>query len=97
MAITWKITKLDSNNADGGVFRAHWKAIEDSGAEKLKIYGTVGFEPDASDSDFIAYDSLTESKVLDWVWAGGVSKDETENALTAQLAASTTSEGVPWT
>ena len=55
-------------------------------------------EYDASSSDFIAYDNLTEANVLGWV-QGSVSKDDTEAALAAKINADktpTTGAGVPW-
>jgi len=61
-------------------------------------YGTVGFTPDPTASDYIAYDSLTEANVLAWVHAE-VDQSATEAALTAKIEADknpTSGSGVPW-
>jgi hypothetical protein len=34
-------------------------------------YGTCGFSPDPSSPDYTPYADVTESQVLDWVWADG--------------------------
>jgi hypothetical protein len=42
---------------------------------------------------------VTESQVLDWVWADGVDKDATETSLQANIDAQinpVTASGVPW-
>ena len=95
---TWTIEQLDRNTADGGVTCAHWRVLEVDGDYSASSYGTVGFTPDPSSSDFIPYADLTESTVLGWVQAE-VDKDDTEAALAANIAEQktpTTSTGVPW-
>lgn len=95
---TWTIEQLDRNTADGGVTCAHWRVLEVDGDYSASSYGTVGFTPDPSSSDFIPYADLTESTVLGWVQAE-VDKDATEEALAANIAEQktpTTSTGVPW-
>jgi hypothetical protein len=64
---TWTIANLERNVADGGVTVAHWRVEEVDGDYSASSYGTVSFEPDASDPSFVAYDNLTESDVLGWV------------------------------
>ena len=56
---TWTIANLERNVADGGVTVAHWRVTEVDGDYSASSYGTVGFTPDASADDFVAYDSLT--------------------------------------
>ena len=99
---TWTIANLERNVADGGVTVAHWRVTEEETVGDVTYtassYGTCGFTPDASDSDFVAYDSLTEATVLGWVHAE-VDQDATEAALTADIAAQktpTTGDGMPW-
>ena len=100
MAITytWKISNVERTLSDGGVTTAHWDCSAVDGDYSALLYGSCGFTPDASASDFIAYDSLTEANVLGWVQAS-VSKDDTEAALAAKIGADktpTTGAGVPW-
>ena len=103
---TWTIANLERNVADGGVTVAHWRVTEsetvgtgdDAVTYTASAYGTCGFTPDASASDFIAYDSLTEEVVMGWVHAE-VSQSDIEAALTANIAEQknpVTEAGVPW-
>lgn len=95
---TWTIANLERNVADGGVTVAHWRVSEVDGDYSASSYGTVGFEPDASDPSFVAYDNLTESDVLGWVWAE-VDQAATEAALTADIESQknpTSADGMPW-
>ena len=103
---TWTIATLERELADGGVTVAHWRCTEeetvgtgdDAVTYSASSYGTVGFTPDPTASDFLAYDSLTESDVLEWVWES-VDKDATEESLAAKIEAEknpVTANGVPW-
>jgi len=95
---TWTIANLECNLADGGVTVAHWRVTEVDGDFSASSYGTCGFTPDPTASDYIAYNSLTEANVLAWVHAE-VDKDATEAALTAKIEADknpTSASGVPW-
>jgi len=95
---TWTIATLERELADGGVTVAHWRCTEVDGDFSASSYGTVGFTPDPTASDYIAYDSLTETDVLGWVWES-VDKDATEESLAAKIEAEknpVTADGVPW-
>ena len=99
---TWTIANLERNVSDGGVTVAHWRVTESETVGEdtftASSYGTCGFTPDASASDFVAYADLTESTVLGWVHAD-VDKDATEAALTANIAEQktpTSADGMPW-
>ena len=99
---TWTIGTLERELANGGVTVAHWRCTEEEtvGEETFSAssYGTVGFTPDPTASDYIAYDSLTEANVLGWVWES-VGQDTVEAALTAKIEADknpTSGSGVPW-
>ena len=95
---TWTIPTVERVLADGGITVAHWRcdAVEDT--YSAGSYGTGGLTYDASASDFIAYDSVTEANVITWVQTH-VSKSDTESALQAEVDAlktPTTGSGVPW-
>ena len=99
MATTWTIATLEHNVADGGVTVAHWRATDVDGDYSASAYGTCGFSPDASDPSFVAYDSLTESQVLQWCWDNGVDQAATEASLAAKIEADknpVSAAGVPW-
>lgn len=100
MAITytWTIPTVERNLSDGGVTIAHWRCTAVDGDYSASSYGTTSHTPDASASDFIAYDDLTEADVIGWV-QGSVSQEDTEAALAAKIEADkapTTGAGVPW-
>ena len=95
---TWTIANLERNLADGGVTVAHWRVEEVDGDYSAASYGTCSFTPDATDPSFVAYDNLTESDVLAWVWAE-VDQAATEAALTADIESQknpTSADGMPW-
>ena len=99
---TWTIGTLERELTDGGVTVAHWRCTEEEtvGEETFSAssYGTVGFTPDPTASEYIAYDSLTEADVLEWVW-DSVGQDTVEAALAAKIEADknpTSGSGVPW-
>jgi hypothetical protein len=96
--ITWKISQLDRNAADGGVTTAHWTVNAVDGEHSASAYSTAGFTPDATAAGFKPYDTLTEADVLAWVW-GSVDKDAAEASLLQQIEAKkhpTSVAGVPW-
>lgn len=96
--ITWSISQLDRNAADGGVTVAHWRVTAEDGEYTASAYGTAGFTPDASAPGFKPYASLTEGDVLAWVW-GSVDKAAAEASLEAQIETQKTPvtlNGLPW-
>jgi hypothetical protein len=96
MTTTWTISQLDRKTADGFVTCAHWQATAVDGEHSASIYATVGW---AEGTPTIPYANLTEATVLGWVWANGVDKTATEDALAAQIAlqkAPVTASGTPW-
>ena len=103
---TWTIEQLERNTADGGVIVAHWRVTEseivgagdDAVIYNASSYGTCGFTPDPSASDYIAYADLTEADVIGWVQAD-VDQDAIEASLQANIDGQitpATANGVPW-
>ena len=103
---TWTISQLERNTADGGVIVAHWRVTEeetvgtgdDAVTYTASSYGSSGFTPDPSASDYIAYADLTEADVIGWVEAD-VDQDAIKTALTEKIDEQknpTTVDGVPW-
>ena len=103
---TWTIPTTERVLSDGGINVAHWRCTGEetvgSGDSAVTYtassYGTVGLTYDASASDFIAYDSVTEANVIGWVQAD-VSQSDTETALQNDIDAQktpTTGSGTPW-
>jgi hypothetical protein len=99
MTTTWTIAQLERTLDDGGVVVAHWRATATDGDFSASNYGTSGFTPDPSASDYVPYDSITEEVALGWCWANGVDKDAIEASLAANIEAQknpTQASGVPW-
>ena len=93
---TWKITQTDYQTSDGFISTAHWTATAVDGDYTASIYSTASWQ---SGTPTIPYASVTEAEVLNWVWANGVDKQATEDALAAQIAlqkAPVTASGTPW-
>jgi hypothetical protein len=96
MTTTWKIVQCDRLTADGFITCAHWTVSAVDGDYTAGSYGTCSF---ATATPAIPYASVTEAEVLNWCWANGVDKEETEANLAAQIAAQkapVTATGVPW-
>lgn len=99
MTTVWQISQMERTLDDGGVVVAHWRATATDGDFSASSYGTAGFTPDPSSSDWVAYDSITEEVALGWCWANGVDKDAIEASLAANIESQknpTQASGVPW-
>jgi len=106
----WVISTLERDligDMDGAVIVAHWRCnaeqTEGTGDDAVTYsatnYGTAGFTPDPSSSDYVPYDSITEEVALGWCWADGVDKDAIEASLQANIDGQinpTQASGVPW-
>ena len=114
MAITttWSVGNMTHVDADGGVILAYWSLVAASdgeGGESATEGGKARFTYDASSSDFIPYDDLTEADVLGWIWEANKEGDETADEYKARIEAERTAKveaqitrnateatGVPW-
>jgi len=96
MTTTWTISTLERETSNGFVITAHWQATAVDGEHTASIYSTCSW---ADGTPTIPYADLTQETVLGWVWANGVSKEDTETALAAQIALQknpVTATGTPW-
>ena len=92
----WTISTLDRDVATGYVNCAHWTATATDGDYTASIYSTCSW---ADGTPTIPYADLTQETVLNWVWANGVDKQATEDALAANIALQknpVTATGTPW-
>ena len=99
MTTVWQISQMERTLDDNGVIVAHWRANATDGDFSATNYGTAGFTPDPSSSDWVAYDSITEELALSWCFANGVDKDAIEASLQANIDLQknpTQASGVPW-
>ena len=93
---TWTVTQTDYETATGFINCAHWTASAVDGDYTASIYSTSSW---ASGTPTIPYASVTMAEVLDWVWANGVDKQATEDALATNIALQknpVTATGTPW-
>ena len=92
----WAIAQTNYNTDDKFIFCAHWTVNAVDGDYTASSYGTCGF---ATATPAIPYASVTMQEVLNWIWANGIDKDETEASLAANSALQknpVTATGVPW-
>ncbi len=92
MAITttWTIDEMVRDTSTGGVTTVYWSCVSaNDGTPSFTATegGKLRLEPDADDSDFVAYDDLTEATVLGWVWDGLTESDETADEAKARVEA----------
>ena len=109
---TWSVSNMTHVDADGGVILAYWSLVavsDGEGGETATEGGKARFTYDASDSDYIAYDDLTEADVLGWIWEANKEGEETAAEYKARIEAeriakveaqiernATQATGVPW-
>ena len=112
ISTTWSVSNMTHNDSDGGVILVYWSCVAASDGTPSYTAtegGKLRLTPDASASDFIAYDSLTEADVLGWVYTSLIEGDETateaktriETDRTAKVQgqidrAAAQSDGTPW-
>jgi len=107
MTTVWQISQMERTLADGGVVVCHWRATasetvgegDDAVTYSASSYGTAGFTPDPSSSDWVDYDSISEELALSWCFGSGVDKDAIEASLQANIDGQinpTQAAGVPW-
>jgi hypothetical protein len=67
MTTTWKIGQLKRRPETGLVFKVNYSINFKLGDETERHTGGVLLEGDEKNSNFISYENLTESVVLEWV------------------------------
>ena len=96
MTTQWTISTLERETSNGFVTTAHWQATAVDGDYTASTYSTCSW---ADGTPTIPYADLTQETVLGWVWANGVSKQATEDALASNIALQknpVTAQGLPW-
>jgi hypothetical protein len=100
MQIEWTIAQIERQTETGGVITAHWRVSAEDDGFTAGSYGSAGFTPDPESEDFIPFEELTETNILEWLWAQeGFDKDEIEAGLVTQIEAQknpSTVSGLPW-
>ena len=92
----WVVTQTDYETANGFITCAHWSCNATDGDYTASIYSTSSW---ASGTPTVPYANVTMAEVLNWIWANGVDKQATEDALAANIALQknpTQASGTPW-
>lgn len=95
---TWSIPSVERTISTGGITQIHWTCVGVDGDYSASSYGSTGHSPDSTDSDFIAYDAVTEANCIAWAQAQ-LDKDAIETGIAAQIAEQKTptkGSGKPW-
>ena len=100
----WEVNTMERDISDGHVNKVIYrvKAIDDSDnteAPDSRQTGEVNFtKPSSLPSDFVAYDSLSDSVCIGWAKTalGSDGVAAVEAAIDSALATATTSVGKPW-
>jgi len=68
----WSITSVQRDALTGGIKNSDWKltvdVVDGNNAWTEENTGSVCFEPDPSDENFVAFADVTEEMILGWVW-----------------------------
>ena len=112
ITVTWSVTDMKRDVASGGVKLVYWSCVaaDDTHTEcTASEGGKLRLEPDASADGFVAYDDLTETTVLGWVYDSLIEGEETADEAKARIAANRTgkveaqvarktaeADGTPW-
>ena len=104
MAVTWKITALDSTKTIGSlsdvVTSIHWEASDADGDHIGYRFGEVTLS-EADSASFTAYADITKDDAISWVKAALGSDEVTaiERNIASQISELKTpskTSGVPW-
>jgi hypothetical protein len=92
----WNVSQTDYEIENGFITTAHWTCLAADEDYSASIYATSSW---CSGTPSIPYEQVTMTEVLDWIWANGVSKQDTEDNLAANIALQKNpviAAGVPW-
>jgi hypothetical protein len=96
MQFFWNVINLERRTSDGFVHCAHWECKVTDGNLSESICETSYW----ADADLITpYENLTEQQVLEWIWAGGIDKQNFEKKLVAKIDTHKnpmSATGLPW-
>ena len=88
MTPVWTITAMDCYPQVGSetdvVFTVHWTCSGTQDTYSASVYSTCSV-PTPTGEAFTPYSQLTQSQVLNWIWANGVDQTATEAAVQQQI------------
>ena len=87
MSCVWKVDSMLVKPIEDGrpdvVVTVNWSCSASANGKTASINGNMGFE-NAGDP-FVPYADLTEADVLEWVYARGLNKEQTEAVVAYDL------------
>ena len=94
-----KVIQLERKADHNGVITAHWICTKQDQDYTASSYGAESFQPDPESPDFIPFEDLTESDVIDWLMAKEDWADNLEATLDANIEQQVNPpilQGLPW-
>jgi len=92
-----KILQLERDLSDDTVITISWSATIQDGEYTVSTSGDTMVKREPDSVPFIAYEDLTEEKVIEWVEAMWTSpEDELKKEITKLKAAPKYAKGLPW-
>lgn len=87
--ITWSVEALDCAVSEDGLSNVvkvvHWRCTGVDSTYTGTVYSTCSLPAPTPEAPFTPYPDLTKNQVLGWIWANGVDKTATENAVVTQI------------
>jgi len=87
MSAIWKVDSMLVKPIEDGrpdvVHTVKWSCSASANGKTAIISGSMGFE--SAGNPFIPYANLTEAQVLEWVYARGLNKEQTEAVVAYDL------------
>ena len=88
----WEVSRMDcrvqEDNLSDVVYQCHWRCsateVDGDKTYSASVYSTCSI-PGPNPASFVPFDQLTQTEVLNWIWANGVDRAATEAAVEAQL------------
>lgn len=99
----WIIGKLEVvpqvGNVTNFVVRCHWRYQATNGTIIKEVYGLQAFEPDATQENYVPYESLTKEVVEGWLEASNDMnriKDSLDKQIEDEITPPIVSMPIPW-
>ena len=87
VTFTWSVTAMDCYPVEQGnadvVFNVHWTCSGEQDTYSASVINTC--QVPYAGGQFTPYEDLTQEEVLGWIWANGVDKDVTEEAVQSKI------------
>jgi len=87
MSCVWTVDRMLVKPVEDGrpdvVTTVYWSCTATDSGKTAQQSGNMGFE--GAGSPFTPYAELTQEQVLDWVYARGLNKDQTEATVLSDL------------